>query len=80
MFANFFREAESIISGVLIHRERLKLFLQPLVWNLWKITIQPVSREELDVELLLTLFLSVKEGENAWMDGFESSDDLDQSV
>ena len=51
-----------------------------LVWNFRKITIQPVSREELDVELLLTLFLSAKEGENAWMDGLKSSDDLDQSV
>lgn len=58
----------------------LVIHTSALVWNLWKITIQPVSREELDVELLLTLFLSAKEGENAWMDGLESSDDLDQSV
>ena len=43
-------------------------------------TIQPVSPEELDVKLLLTLFLSAKEGKNAWIDGLEFSDDLDQLV
>ena len=54
--------------------------MSALVGNLWKITIQPVSLEELDVKLLLTLFLSAEEGENAWKDGLEFSDDLDQSV
>ena len=48
--------------------------------NRWKITIQPVSREELSVKLLLALFLSSKEGESAWMEGLEFLDDLDQSV
>lgn len=51
-----------------------------LVGNLWETTIQPVSREELDVKLLSTLFLSAEEGENAWVDGFEFSDGLDQSM